>query len=139
MKTSQWAGLRPLIISINLPNFDLNSTSEFWWYYTAVMTNSAIVTTIPPFAYFEPDCISYFLPNELDIIEPDLELLVIGKRNYTDANALIVNDAPGYQIEYAVPSHGFVLDEEDCRVYGIPGTALQICVKQNENSLLGGI
>jgi len=134
------AGLGPLNATLTtLPGFSSDSTSEFSWYYPAILTNTAIVTTIAPQTCSGNACQSYFLPGSISIIEYDPTLPEIGKENYTEANGLIVNDAPGYQIEYSKIDGELVLDEGDCRLYGVPSAALQICVRQNGTALIGGI
>lgn len=59
-----------------------------------------------------------------------------------DAISYIQNDAPGYQFDFYPidPAVDPPMTIDDCRVYGIFNTALNICLKQvNETSLLTGI
>ena len=133
------AGLSPLNASIlSQAGFSSTAISEFWWYFPSVMTNSAILTSTPPLTCSDPACFSCFLPGGMGIVEFDTNLPTIGKDNFSDATAFVVNDAPGFQIEYSPIDGDLVLEEDDCRVYGTDTVALQICVKQTASGLVGG-
>jgi hypothetical protein len=134
------AGLAPLNVSVTtIPDFNSDATAEFWWYFPSLMTDTARVTTIPPLTCSTPPCLSYFLPGSMGLVILDPELPPIGKNNFSDATAFIVNDAPGYQIEFTpVTTEDLPLEGNDCKIYGIPGAALQICVKAVGSELIGG-
>jgi hypothetical protein len=134
------AGLAPLNVSVTtLPQFNSDATTEFWWYFPSLMTDTARVTTIPPLICSTPPCLSYFLPGSMGLVILDPELPPIGKNNFSDATAFIVNDAPGYQIEFTpVTTQDLPLEGNDCKIYGIPGAALQICAKAVGSELIGG-
>lgn len=103
------------------------------------MTDQAVVTMIPPLTCTGSSCLSYFIPGPITVVKFDSNSPPIGKDNFSDATAFIVNDAPGYQIEYSpVTSEDPPLLEIDCQMYGMPFAALLICVKQVGNSMIGG-
>jgi hypothetical protein len=69
----------------------------------------------------------------------DKKLPPIEKENFTEANAYIVHDAPGYQIDYSpVLATDPALQDDDCQNYGMPWAAIVICVKQLGDGFIGG-
>ena len=59
---------------------------------------------------------------------------------FPNAIGYIQNDAPGYQIDfYPMDSEEEGITLNDCRVYGLNSLAIQICLKQANESLLAGI
>jgi len=61
--------------------------------------------------------------------------------SYPEAISYIQNDAPGYQFDFYPIDTAFnpAMTMEDCRVYGYNSMALNICLKQvNDTSLLSG-
>ena len=75
-------------------------------------------------------------------IKYDNNTAPIPQNQYPKAVAYIQDDAPGYQIDYQridrVNDPSMVMDT-DCRLYGVPQTAIQICLKKVDQSLLAGI
>lgn len=120
---------------------NIGATSEFWWSFPSLMTDQAVITTIPPITCSNPSCLSYFLPGAMTLVSFDDNLPPIGKDNYSDAYVFIVNNAPGYQIEYEdVPPDDLTLSlpDGDCQLYGMPWAAILICIKKIDNALIGG-
>jgi hypothetical protein len=133
------AGLSPINASVITP-FDLDATSEFWWSFPSLLTDQAVVTTILPLTCSGPSCLSYFLPGPMTAVLFDPNLPTIGKNNFSEANAYIVKDAPGYQIDYSsITANDPNLDDGDCKIYGMAWAALFICVKEVGNGIIGGI
>jgi len=137
-----YAGLSPLNTSIAEGGQNLDVTSEFWWSFPSLMTDQAAVAAVPPLTCSDsdPSCVSYFLPGTITQLVYNSSLPPILKTNFTDATALIVTDAPGYQIDYTeIPGNETTLLDSDCQVYGMPFAALLICLKNTEDGLIGGI
>lgn len=65
----------------------------------------------------------------------------ITRLDYPLATSYIQNDAPGYQVQYSPidsetePPFTF----EDCRVFGIPYMAIELCLKTANSSMLAGM
>lgn len=131
------AGLSPLNTSIaNLTGFNEDATSEFWGSFTSIMTDPA-VTTVPPLSCSGPSCQAYFLPGTMSIVDFGPSLEPIQKDNFT---VFIVNDAPGYQIEYSpVTTADPPLVDTDCEIYGVPWAAIQICIKKAQIGFISGM
>jgi hypothetical protein len=123
-------------------NFNLTATADFWWYFPALLTDSKRVRGVPPLNCTDKDtsCISYFVPGSMSTINLDPNIPPITKNSYPKATAYIQNNAPGYQVDFKAidrvndPSMTF----DDCRLYGLPGTAIWLCLKRVENSFLAG-
>jgi hypothetical protein len=73
-------------------------------------------------------------------VVPDPTPPPIGKDNFTMASTYIINNAPGYQIEYSTVTNEDIqlIVDLDCKVYGMPWAALLICVKNVGTGLIGG-
>ena len=60
-------------------------------------------------------------------------------QQFPEATAYVVNDAPGYQIEfYPISSSDPQLMTGDCQVFGTPFSALQICIEKVDSHLIAG-
>ena len=134
------AGLPPINASLVAGGTNLDATAEFWWSFPSLMTDQAVITTVPPLTCSGSDsCLSYFLPGPMTLVFYD-DNLPLTRANYSDATALLVNDAPGYQVEYSqVANDESTLQDTDCQLYGMPWAALLICIKNATGSgLIGG-
>lgn len=131
------AGLSAMNVSIlNDPDRTALATSEFWWYFPSLLTNSAqMISTIPVSC---SNCSAYFLPGAMSLVAFDPTLPSIGKSNYSQAAAFIVHDAPGFQMEFSNVAENITFETEECKLYGVPSVAIQICIKQRRNSFYGG-
>jgi len=137
----QYAGLSPLNTSIAEGGQNLDVTSEFWWSFPSLMTDQASIAPVPPLTCSDsdPSCVSYFLPGTITQLVYSPSLHPVLKTNFTDATALVVIDAPGYQIDYTeIPGNETTLLSSECQVYGMPFAALLICLKDTEDGLIGG-
>jgi hypothetical protein len=75
----------------------------------------------------------------MSLVVQDPDLPAIDQGNFSDGTAIIVNDAPGYQIEYSpVTTTDPEVLSTDCRIYGVDGAALIICIKSAGSSLIAG-
>jgi hypothetical protein len=132
------AGLSPINSSVITP-LDSDATTQFWWLFPSLMTDQAAVTTTTPLTCSGSLCLSYFLPGPMTVVLFDKTMPPIEKENFTEANAYIVHDAPGYQIDYSpVLATDPALQEDDCQQYGMPWAAIVICVKQVGDGFIGG-
>jgi hypothetical protein len=139
------AGMSPLNTSVvNTTYFNQTATGEFWWYFPAFLTDNKRIRGVPPpdNCTTQDECLSYFLPGSMSSIKYDNNTAPIPKNQYPKAVAYIQDDAPGYQIDFQqidrVNDPTMVMDT-DCRLYGVPQTAIEICLKKVDQSLLAGI
>jgi hypothetical protein len=136
------AGLSPINASlVDISGFDTVATASFWWSFPSLMTNTAEIATIPPLTCSGSSCLSYFLPGPITLLLFDEALPMIETSDFQEADVLIVNDAPGYQLEFSQPTgNDSKLNlNTDCRPYGISWAMIIICIKKVGNSLIGGI
>lgn len=100
------------------------------------ITDPRFVTSIEPVSCSRKDCLSIFLPGGMDAVRYDdstgLRTLFSGEFP-GDYTTIVVNDAPGYQIEYAsiqsVDSQFQFDHDADCKMYlQSIGDGLYICM-----------
>lgn len=95
----------------------------------------SIITSIGPLNGSQQSCQSYFIPGPV-VTDPTMPP---GPTiNGSDGTVLIVNDVPGYQIDYSpvTSDDPILLPDVDCNLYGMEWAAIQICVKQVGTSLI---
>ena len=139
----QRAGLSPMNSSVfQSDNFNMSATGEFWWYFPALLSDTKRVGSVEPLIPCTgPQCGSYFMPGSMMVVSLDNDTTLPSDSSYPEAISYIQNDAPGYQLDF-YPIDTAVnpaMTMEDCRIYGYNSMALNICIKQvNETSLLSG-
>ena len=135
------AGMTPLNSSVIFTHeFNLTATAEFWWYFPALLTDVKRVRPVAPLNCTTKDCLSYFIPGSLSTMYLDPSLPLITANDFPKAISYIQNDAPGYQLDfqYIDRNKDPPIMMSDCKVYGITKTAIQICLKKDGPSILGG-
>lgn len=77
--------------------------------------------------------------------------LANGNRNSTlfgggynwDYESILVNQAPGYQVEFDSLPTDYLFEEEDCKLYmdqiGLPNYGLYVCLAEDGLDLLAGL
>jgi len=115
----------------------------YMMYTENILRDTTIVTGIAPLSCSGSDCTSIYLPGGIDLVR-----LAEGGPNATlfgaqlpDGPTFLVNNAPGYQLEFFLPTPGgYVFNStRDCATYG--GTnneALHICVAAEGTKILAG-
>jgi hypothetical protein len=132
------AGLPPLNVSLaTVPTFGATITTLLWWYLPSILKDTSLTTQISPINCSSSSCVSYFMPGPISYIAYDRTLPQL-PNNFSDADVLVVNDAPGYQIEFVPVAADVQLSLSDCRVYGMPYGAIGICLQAQEDGLVGG-
>ena len=137
------AGLSALNTTLlYIPQLNLNSTAAeiFWWVYPSLLADGKLSRPLAPLTCSGEGCVSYFLPGALSNVVFETDMANITNSDYPTATTFIQNDAPGYQIDF------YPIDEskdppvtlDDCRVFGIPSNAIQLCLKAINNSFLAG-
>jgi hypothetical protein len=134
------AGLSPMNASLlQTEYFNATAIDSFWWYFPSMLTDSKVSGAVAPIACSGQPCSSFFLPGPLSVIQFDPTSPNVTNSFYPKATAFVQEDAPGYQIEYSdiIDDAPFTLP--DCRVFGLDGLAIQICLKRSGMSLLAGV
>jgi hypothetical protein len=135
------AGVAPLNISVtSTEHFNETATANFWWYFPALLTDNKRIRPAAPLNCTTTDCLSYFMPGSLSSVILDPSLPPITANQFPKAISYITNDAPGYQLDFQqidrVKDPNMMMS--DCRLYGWETTAIQICLKSVDNSMLAG-
>ncbi len=115
------------------PAFMYYATANFWWHFPAIFTYSHAVapTTCSgdkckAFFFSSPLSLLKFLPNSPNVSTTDSPL----------ATTFVEKNSPGYQIEFSPIDIGKdpLITLSDCRVFGIPILAFQLCLKETNDS-----
>jgi hypothetical protein len=115
----------------------------FQMYAKDILMDTTLVKIIAPVTCSGPNCTSFFLPGGLDLVR-----LAAGRSNATifqnpqtsGRPTFIVNDAPGYHLEFFPIPEGFVFDHaKECVTYGgINKEAIYICVAARGTQIYAG-
>jgi hypothetical protein len=132
------AGLTAMNTSlVNDPNFQYFATGNFWWHFPSMMSYAYPVTPLSC-SDLSSDCQAFYFPGQLSLIQFPAGEPAVTKTDSPSATTLIEKDAPGYQIEFeaidSVPNFNLA----DCRVFGIPIVAVQVCLKETNDSFIAG-
>lgn len=140
------AGLAP-VSSYGLQNATFSMINAIAASYTiAFITDPRFIASIEPVMCNGKDCLSIFLPGGMDAVRVDdstgLKTLFSGDFP-GDYSTIVVNDAPGFQIEYSSISsvdRNFEFDRKaDCTMYlQSIGDGLYICVVERGNFMFLG-
>lgn len=140
------AGLAP-VSSYGLANATLSMVNIIATSYTlAFITDPRFVTSVEPVMCSGKDCLSIFLPGGMDSVRYDdstgMKTLFSGEFP-GDYTTIVVNDAPGFQIEYAPISSvdsNFQFDRNaDCTMYlQSIGDGLYVCMVEKGTQLYLG-
>ena len=133
------AGLSSMNTSLlQNPSFAQIATSNFWWHFPAMMSYSF---PISPVTCAGADCQSFYFPGPIGAVIFPPNATEISSKDSPEAGSLIEKNAPGYQIEFGsqyLPDD-LPLSLDDCRVFGIPFMAVQLCLKTASNlSIVAG-
>jgi hypothetical protein len=135
------AGLSPMNTSFAQTSwFNEIAVDFFWFYFPALLSDGKISHSVFPVSCESgPSCEGYFLPGPTSVIHFDPTSPNITEALFPEASTFIQYDAPGYQIDFhPIDENDPVMIIGDCHVYGLPGLALQLCLKQSNLSLITG-
>ena len=135
------AGLTAMNTSlVSDPDFQFFATGNFWWHFPSMMSYAYPVTPLDCSDSSE-DCQAFYFPGPLSLIKFPKGEAAVSATDFPAATTLIEKDSPGYQIEFESKEDStdpqFTL--ADCRVFGIPMLAVQVCLKESNNSFIAGI
>jgi hypothetical protein len=134
------AGLSPMNTSFAQTSwFNEIAVDFFWFYFPSLLSDGKISHSVSPVSCSGPSCEGYFLPGPTSVIHFDPTSPNITDSLFPEASTFIQYDAPGYQIDFhPIDKNDPVMTIGDCHVYGLPGLALQLCLKQSNSSLITG-
>ena len=123
---------------VNEPDFVYWGTGNFWWHFPSMTSYSLPVA---PLRCSGKLCQSYFFPGLVSLMRFPQNATPITDDYSPYATTIVQKNAPGYQFDfYPIDSQrdpAIILN--DCRVFGIPIVALQLCLKKtNDSSLVAG-
>lgn len=142
-----FAGLTPFDISLTqLPGFPI---SVMCIYVSSLantlLSDSKFSQGIGPVSCSGDDCFSYFLPGGIENVRmwnDNLNTTLLSTKLLNNAPVVLINDAPGYQLDFLTVDSGFVFNRtSDCMTfYGQNyGDGLYFCVAQsNSNTVVAG-
>ena len=141
------AGLAPLSIEF-LPLIQPALVSLYAGTYTAgFLTDPRFVANLDPINCQGEDCLSIFLPGGLHTVRVRVNN---GAKNATlfkgelggEFESILVNQAPGYQVEFYGLPEGYRFKSEDCKMYldeiGFPNYGLYVCIAGHGADMLAG-
>jgi hypothetical protein len=120
--------------------FQMSATDYFWFYFPALLADNKISRPVVPVSCTGPSCEGFFVPGVPSYIRFDPSTPNITGSDFPEATSFIQQNAPGYQIDFSAidVNNDPLVTLADCRVYGLSFLALQICLKQANNSMLAG-
>ena len=102
-------------------------------------TDSRISTEIEPWNCTGDYCTSVFLPGGLDLVR--LRNGTPYTNVYEDIPVTVINDAPGYQLDFSVPQEDLMSNSEtDCTIHyeGFYG-AISLCISNIGSEIIAGM
>jgi len=109
------------------------------------ITDTKYTISQAPLTCNTTDCTSIFLPGSLVLLrladEPDYQNhTVFGENIPGDYTTIVVENAPGLQLEFLTLNGGDNFTDNDCKVYGLSNsTGLYICLASDGPSMLAGM
>lgn len=128
-----FGGLTPFNIShlhyVPVGVIDLYFTA---WSYT-ILSSSQFVLPTECQPESGSNCSSFFLPGGVEIarlLQPNANLSLLTQAGLPDAEIIIINDAPGYQVDFFPLEPGFTFNAtSECDLYGeVNGQGLYLCL-----------
>jgi hypothetical protein len=139
------AGLTPLNLTILslIPQSDIGVYFSSW--SNGILESSKFVTRGSPIACSGDNCTSIFLPGGIEIARlrygnPNSTLLNTPGFPLAAGTAILVDDAPGYQMDFYSPDPDFSFNNKtDCALYGQSRRqGMYLCVGSMDTALVVG-
>jgi hypothetical protein len=133
------SGLTSLNTSlVNDPDFRFFATGNFWWHFPSMLSYGH---SIAPLNCSGATCKSFYFPGGISLLKFPPDAKPITNKDSPVATTFVQKNSPGYQLEFqpVQPHEDLAITLADCRVFGIPIIALQLCLKKYHDSILAGI
>lgn len=139
------AGLAPInitLLALHLP------PAVAWIYFStysiSILGNSNFVTGIEPIDCIGINCKSVFLPGSLQLarrLDEFSGTINLNATLFNSAPAVLIYNAPGYQLDFFPVDEGFVFDKTtECNTYGqTRGQGLYLCIGSKNSTIVAGI
>jgi hypothetical protein len=138
-----FAGLAPVnVISLVglVPTSVLGVYFSQWTY--GILGASKYVTGISSPTCNGNDCTAVFLPGGIETVRlqtGNLNSTLLNGTTVEAFSSILINHAPGYQLEFSSVPSGYFFAAADCALYGEErGDGLQICVSSENATILAG-
>jgi hypothetical protein len=103
----------------------------------SIITDPTLVVDVAPERCKGSDCTAIFLPGGLTLLRGTNGLPVDFTKQPEDESAVIIHDAPGYQMEFAgADSYNF--DPKDCNMTGFAVSSFYSCFNYDNGTLRAG-
>jgi hypothetical protein len=107
-----------------------------------ILATSKYVTGISSSTCKGNDCTAVFLPGGVEIARMrtrNLNSTLLSGTQFSDSPAIIISNAPGYQLEFFPIEPGYVFDPDNCTIFGKErGQGFMLCLASNQSTLLAG-
>lgn len=109
-------------------------------YIMGFITDPKFVISIPPLECSGDDCMAIFLPGGLDLARrDDANSTLFNGKEEGDFTSIVIENAPGYHLEFDALDANYTFDPSDCTVYEESiDDGLQICLKADGPRMLAG-
>jgi len=104
----------------------------------SILTDPTIAIPIAPIQCQGADCVSVFLPGGLGLVRNHDGSALNTTAVPSADGAIIVNNAPGYQMEYGSTNYTFN-NATDCHQYGLPVSGVYSCIKYDNGTIYAGM
>jgi len=141
-------GIAPLNVTLLAPYLPVSVLAILFATYTnAILGSSNLVTGVDPVSCSGSNCTSIFLPGGIFNARrveppgyPNLNISLLADNLLTTASAVIINSAPGYQVEFTPLDEDFTFFRNNCTMYGQTGSVgFYVCLASYNSSLMAGI
>ena len=136
------AGLSPVNSSFidSIPSSVMSVYLTQWSY--GIIATSKFVTGISSQTCKGSDCTAVFLPGGVETARMrtgNLNSTLLNGTLFSDSQAILISDAPGYQLEFSSIDLGYAFDPANCTVFGKErGEGFMLCLASHEYTLLAG-
>lgn len=107
-----------------------------------ILTSSKFVTGLDPISCSVPECVSVYLPGGLETARQrtgNLNATLLNGTLLDGASAVLINNAPGYHLEFFPLDRNFQFQASDCMIFGQSrNEGLYLCVSSNGNTTVAG-
>jgi hypothetical protein len=112
-------------------------------YNMGFITDPKFVTSVPPISCSSgPDCTSLFLPGGLELVRLQGQNgsgTLFGSNLPGDYTTIVIENAPGFHLEFSSLGTGFVFDPAVCRLYGESiNDGIYICLAKDGPTMVAG-